>query len=517
MSTPNKTVHELASINVIGNNDFLLVDNNVSGTFISKNIKGQNLLNQISSNTISIIETTIQPQISDINNTITIIENDLNGKANINGQIFSGNIYATNLSGENTGNETQITILQKLGNTGVTAGNYTNTNIQVDQYGRLISASNGSVSLDHATLTHLDFANSGHTGFQPYTANISAFNNDVGYLIVETDPIFVASNAHNITLHDIQTLANTSNINSGDQDLTPYLTISNAISQYVPYNGANSDIDIGSHNLTGNTLYINHIQVSNVATPITNREGLLQWNPVDGTLDLGMQNGNITQQIGQELFIKVINKSGLAIDNGVPVRFNGRQGNRPKIVLAQGNSDVNGMVMGITTENIPDNSEGYITTFGYVRQIKTDYSGAGDWGTTWAEGDKLWVSKTIAGQLTNIEPVVPHHSDIIGCVGIVGGTGIGSILVHFDRHKSLDELSDVDGTPLTTNGQILVWNNSNSYFDPNYNINDYITSSNVSSNYVKSEGLNIPATVTLQDNMLAVNVSGSTYYIQLYK
>jgi hypothetical protein len=143
-------------------------------------------------------------------------------------------------------------------------------------------------------------------------------------------------------------------------------------------------------------------------------------------------------QIGQESFIKVRNSTGSTISNGTVVYFNGSLGNRPTIALAR--SDVAGtsMVMGISTEDILDNADGFITTSGYVRQIKTDYTGSGIWGTTWVEGNILYVSKTNAGVLTNIEPAVPHHSDIVGTVGVIGGAGIGSLLVTIARHSTLE-------------------------------------------------------------------------------
>lgn len=200
--------------------------------------------------------------------------------------------------------------------------------------------------------------------------------------------------------------------------------------------------------------------------------GTMYWNDVDRTVDL-VNDGSV-QQIGQELFIRVRNTSGNTIANGTPVYINGRQGNRPKIYPARSNSHETAMVAGLTTSDIEDGADGFITTFGYVRQIKTNYSGSGVWGTTWEEGDNLYVSKDTAGRLTNVEPPVPHHSDIIGTVAVVGASGIGSILVNIYHHKSLEELCDVNGTVLTTTGQLPVWSSSLSAFDFNYNINDYV-------------------------------------------
>lgn len=222
--------------------------------------------------------------------------------------------------------------------------------------------------------------------------------------------------------------------------------------------------------LTAFSIYTNQIDF-NLAPTITPAEGRLSWNPTDGTLDLGMGlNGIVTQQIGQELFVKAVNKTGSTITEGSVVYCDGRQGIRPKIALAQSDVEATSMVLGVVTQDIPDNEEGYVTTFGYVRKIKTDYA-------TWTEGDTLWVSKTTAGVLTNVEPAAPHHSDLVGSVGIVHANQ-GSIFVCINRHRTLEELSDVNGTPLAATGQFPVWDNVNKYFDFNYNITDYSEAEN---------------------------------------
>ena len=56
--------------------------------------------------------------------------------------------------------------------------------------------------------------------------NVSTFTNDAGYLtsISETDPLFTASEAANITSADITNLGNLSGTNTGDQDLSSLAT-----------------------------------------------------------------------------------------------------------------------------------------------------------------------------------------------------------------------------------------------------------------------------------------------------
>lgn len=226
---------------------------------------------------------------------------------------------------------------------------------------------------------------------------------------------------------------------------------------------------------TTNKITLPAVQFDIEATPQPNAEGLMQWNNTDGTLDLGMDGGDITMQIGQEMFTKVRNQSGSTILNGKAVYFSGRLGNRPLISLALGDAEVTSRVAGITTQDITSPNDGFITTVGYVRGIKTDYTGAGDWGTTWVEGDLLYVSKTVAGQITNVEPDIPHHSDIIGSVGIVHSS-LGSILISIERHKALEGLSDVNGTA-PIEGSILSYHDGvgEQYFDFTANITDFLS------------------------------------------
>ena len=229
----------------------------------------------------------------------------------------------------------------------------------------------------------------------------------------------------------------------------------------VPYTGATQDTDLGDFAITADAVLL-----STTPTARANADGLMKWNSTDGTIDLGMSGGDVTQQIGQELFVKVVNKTAALIPNGSAVYFDGRLGTRPKIKLARGDSATTCDVVGLTTQDIDVNAEGFVTTFGYIRGIKTDYAG-------WAEGDLLWLSTTTAGALTKTEPTAPHCSPVVGSVGIVHAT-LGSILVRVQPAVTFQDLSDVNGTALTTDGQIPVWDNGAGYFDFTSNIDDFV-------------------------------------------
>ena len=98
----------------------------------------------------------------------------------------------------------------------------------------------------------------------------------------------------------------------------------------------------------------------------------LSWNNQEKTLNL-VTGADTTIQVGQELVLYATNKSGATIPNGSVVSIDGSQGNKPTIVLAQADTVANARkTIGITTESISDNSSGFVTLNGKVRDLVLD-------------------------------------------------------------------------------------------------------------------------------------------------
>ena len=128
----------------------------------------------------------------------------------------------------------------------------------------------------------------------------------------------------------------------------------------------------------------------------------MTWDAEDETLEF-RQNGT-TLQIGQEQQWPTVNKSGADIVNGLPVMAAGTTGatGRINIVLMDGTDTNNAKrFIGLTTEDIDDQSNGKVSTFGKVRDIQTD---GGQYSETWVDGDIVYISPTTIGELTNIQP-----------------------------------------------------------------------------------------------------------------
>lgn len=214
---------------------------------------------------------------------------------------------------------------------------------------------------------------------------------------------------------------------------------------YLPYQNPRNNVY-----LDGRQLYTSATTYSTAPT-IADSVGRLVWNATDGTLDLGLKGGSVVLQIGQEQVIRVVNKSGTNLTQAgyQAVVLSGTQGQRAKVTLAQANTEAGSAnTIGLVTESIAQNQEGYVTTMGLVREINTTGSLQGE---TWNDSTVLYLSPTVAGGITSIEPTAPNHRVVIGTV-IYSHAIHGSIFVNVSNGYELSELHDVAiSSPLNNN------------------------------------------------------------------
>ena len=241
------------------------------------------------------------------------------------------------------------------------------------------------------------------------------------------------------------------------------------VSTLVPYTGATEDVNLGEFGLlTGN------IEFDNTPTNIPTAAGSMYYNDTDGTLDLKLKGGNVTLQIGQESVIRVVNKTATNITllqaNYQAVRLTGAQGQRMKVDLAQATTDpLSAETIGLVTETIANNQEGFVTTSGLVRGINTTGSLQSE---TWADGDILYLSPTVAGRITKVKPSAPNHLIIIGYV-VHAHITQGSIFVKVDNGLELDELHNVLITT-AANNNILAYTSATDIWE-NKNLNQIVS------------------------------------------
>ena len=148
-----------------------------------------------------------------------------------------------------------------------------------------------------------------------------------------------------------------------------------------------------------------------------------------------MGNGNITQQVGEEIF--VYGKASAAItDSPLQIIYHtGTVGASSVITFGPtvaGITDANAII-GIATESLAHNDFGRATVFGVVRNITTDGTA---FGQTWADDDVIWYDP-VTGNPTNVEPVAPNIKVQVGLVIKAGSGGSGSFQVGINRGSTL--------------------------------------------------------------------------------
>jgi hypothetical protein len=210
--------------------------------------------------------------------------------------------------------------------------------------------------------------------------------------------------------------------------------------------------------------------------------GQVGWNADVGTLDIGLYNGTVLHS-GQQTLYWV--KADETITVGDVVQFNGVAGFTPKVKKAVP-SEINNnpsLLMGIASANIADEANGYVTTFGMLRNVTT---------TGLSLGDILFYNSNTnasAGTLTTTQPEAPNAKIQLAAVvrESTGGGLNGELLVRVQTPVSISDDSSVQLTNLA-NGEVLAYNG---------------TSARWENKEVVSLGLNVALTNIANDQYLA--------------
>jgi hypothetical protein len=131
----------------------------------------------------------------------------------------------------------------------------------------------------------------------------------------------------------------------------------------------------------------------------------LDWNDAARTIDATLEGGTVLQ-MGQEVHIFCRNNSGADIPNGTAVRINHLApiiGNRPAIALSDSSLPPELYAIGMATQDIPNNTDGYVTAQGIVRDVDTSAHTEGDFLFTTSTPGVLSVSRPPAGEL--VQPI----------------------------------------------------------------------------------------------------------------
>jgi len=206
-------------------------------------------------------------------------------------------------------------------------------------------------------------------------------------------------------------------------------------------NSTNATLD-DSGNLDVASAKVDYLQLDTAATP-AGAVGRFIWDDGEGTATLGLKGGNVSLQLGQEQLALCYNGSGSTIANGAVVAVTGAQGSKPSIVLADADSEaLSASTLGVATESIANGAEGFVNTFGLVRNVDT---------SAFTAGAPLYLSQT-AGGLTMTRPSAPAHTVFIGWAIKINASS-GEIFLNINNGWELDELHNVYiNNPLNNQG-----------------------------------------------------------------
>ena len=161
----------------------------------------------------------------------------------------------------------------------------------------------------------------------------------------------------------------------------------------------------------------------------------MRWDSDLATVVLGL-NDNVPNELGFKNFWLVKNQTGATITKGSLVYANGTVGASGRITVAKfiANGSIDAKyLLGITAHDLTNGEDGYVISFGKIRQVNTD---------TFAAGAILYPSPTVAGVWTDIEPIAPNIDMPIGfCIN--SHVNNGTIAIRVASGYKLSELHDV--------------------------------------------------------------------------
>lgn len=261
----------------------------------------------------------------------------------------------------------------------------------------------------------------------PFVPSIGGGSGTVTSVDVSGGTTGLTTSGGPITTSGTITFAGTLNIANGGTGATT------AASAPFALKGANADITSLS-GLTGAISSPTYVQFGS-GSGTTLAAGRMWYDNSTGSLNFGMGGGNITQQVGEELFI--YGKASAAItDSPLQIIYHtGTVGASGVITFAPtiaGITNANDIV-GVATEAIAINGFGRVTTYGLVRGITTNGTAFGE---TWADDDEIWYNP-VTGNPTNVEPVAPNIKMQIGIVVNAGSGSSGSFQVGLQRGSKL--------------------------------------------------------------------------------
>ena len=154
---------------------------------------------------------------------------------------------------------------------------------------------------------------------------------------------------------------------------------------------------------------------------------------------------------------QVRNTTGATLTKGTAVYISGATGQIPTVSKALATSDAtSAQTLGLMTADLANNSNGFVTVIGLISNMDT---------SAYTDGAQLYLSATTAGALTATKQYAPNHLVYMAVVEHAHPTQ-GKLFVKVQNGYELDEIHDVSAQTPTT-GQTIVYNSATSLWEQN--------------------------------------------------
>jgi len=198
-------------------------------------------------------------------------------------------------------------------------------------------------------------------------------------------------------------------------------------------------------NTTGTTFYTNYIDFNTGTTNPSQTGGRVFFDNDSNALSYyGVDNDLLPIAMGQQLYVRVYNNTGVQIDKGKVITITGTSNSLPSAILAVNNHALGTpRPIGVAAENIPNGTEGLVITNGILSGITLN---------TFANGATLYLSDTIPGQYVDSTSSLSFsaRTNEIGYVLQTGST-TGKIYVNINNEDSNLTLTDIERNILEGN------------------------------------------------------------------
>jgi hypothetical protein len=186
---------------------------------------------------------------------------------------------------------------------------------------------------------------------------------------------------------------------------------------------------------------------------VASADGSVVVTTVGTAVDLSVS----TTSPASVLLEQVRNTTGATLTKGTAVYISGATGQIPTVSKALATSDAtSAQTLGLITSDLANNSNGYVTIIGLVTNLNT---------SAYTDGVQLYLSPITAGTLTATKPYAPQHLVYVAVVAHAHPTQ-GKLIVKVQNGYELDELHDVSAqSPVT--GQTIVYNSGTSLWEKN--------------------------------------------------